>query len=36
MNDENNEMIRLLNLVCDGVEIPTEEQEQETLNQQGE
>ena len=31
---ENEETIRPLNLVCDGVEIPTEEEEQEILNWQ--
>jgi hypothetical protein len=31
---DNEETIRLLNLVCDGVETPTEEEEQETLEWQ--
>jgi hypothetical protein len=36
MNEEQNETIRLLNLVCEGVEQPTDEQEQETIDYQTE
>ena len=35
MNEEDQDTMNLLNLVCEGVELPTNEQEQEALDYQG-
>ena len=34
MNEEDQNTMNLLNLVCEGVELPTDEQERETVDSQ--